>query len=90
MSASFKLHIYAADRVVYEGDCVSLTLPISDGQLGVLASRAPLVAAVVPGKLKFRIKDGEAMTETAVGHGIARFARNDALVLLESVDAPQP
>ena len=70
----------------YEGECVSLTLPLSDGELGVLANHRPLSAAVVPGALRFRLPDGSVIRAT-VGHGIARFAGNDALVLLESIES---
>ena len=87
MSKSFKLNIFAADHVVYDGECVSLTLPISDGQIGILASHAPMVAAVVPGALRYRTKDGEKAVETRVGCGIASFENDRALVLLASVDA---
>lgn len=88
MAASFKVHIRAADRDFYEGECVSLTVPISDGQIGVLAFHAPLAAAVVPGLLTCRLPDGATLT-AAAGHGFLRFENNDALLLLDSVEAPQ-
>lgn len=85
MPISFKLHIYAVDKALYDGECTSLIVPITDGQFGVLANHVPVAAAVVPGKLTYRLADGST-AETAVGHGILRFANNDALVLLDSVN----
>ncbi|MBE7009411.1 MAG: F0F1 ATP synthase subunit epsilon [Ruminococcaceae bacterium] len=89
MSTVFKLHIYAVDRAIYDGDCVSLTVPITDGQIGVLAHHTPLAAAVVPGKITYRPPQGREAVTLACGTGILRFANNDALVLLDSVKAAE-
>ncbi len=88
MNSSFALHILAVDHVFFEGDCVSLTLPVSDGQLGLMAHHSPVVAAVVPGLLTYRLNGGAA-GKAVVGHGVVRFENNDALVLLDSVETPQ-
>ena len=34
---TFQVHILAADRSLYEGPCLSLTISTSDGELGILA-----------------------------------------------------
>lgn len=88
MANTFNLHIRSANRDFYEGECVSLTLPVSDGHLGLLAGHSPLVAAVVPGKLTCRLADGTSFL-AAAGAGIVRFERNDALVLLDSIERPE-
>ena len=88
MAASFNLHIRSADRDFYEGECVGLTLALPDGQLGLLANHSPMVAAVVPGLLTYRLGDGTVVT-VAAGSGIVRFENNDALVLLDSVERPE-
>ncbi len=79
----FHLHICSMAGDFYNGECVSLTLPLSDGILGVMARRSPFAAAVVPGLLRYCPPEGEAV-EVDVGAGIARFENNDALVLLDS------
>ena len=88
MAASFNLHIRSADRDFYEGECVGLTLALPDGQLGLLANHSPMVAAVVPGLLTYRLADDTIVT-VAAGSGIVRFEGNDALVLLDSVEKPE-
>lgn len=88
MAAFFHLHICSAERELYDGDCVSLTLEASDGALGLLANHTPMVAAVVPGKLSYRLPGGTEVS-AAAGGGIVRFANNDALVLLDSVEKPE-
>ena len=85
MAASFHLHICSMTEDFYDGECVSLTLPLSDGELGVLANHSPISAAVVPGALRCRLPDGSVI-QAAAGYGLARFAENDALVLLEQIE----
>ena len=85
MAAAFHVHICSMTNDFYEGECVSLTLPLPDGALGLLANHSPVSAAIVPGALRCRLPDGSVI-EAAVGHGLARFRENDALVLLESID----
>ena len=86
MAAAFHVHICSMMNDFYEGECVSLTLPLSDGELGLLANHSPVSAAIVPGALRCRLPDGSVLA-AAVGHGFARFAKNDALVLLEQIEA---
>ena len=86
MAADFHVHICSLTGDFYEGACASLTLPLSDGELGLLAHHSPVSAATVPGVLRCRLPDGTVMT-ASVGHGLARFAKNDALVLVESIES---
>ena len=41
----FQVHILAADKTFYEGPCVSLTIPTSDGEQGIWAHHAAMIAA---------------------------------------------
>lgn len=85
---TFRLRVSAMDRVFFDGECVSLRLPITDGQLGIMANHSPVAAAVVPGRLSVTLPDGKKL-EAAVSHGFARFDSNDALVLVESIERPE-
>ncbi len=87
MSATFDLHIRAADRDLYEGKCVSMKLPLGDGQLGLMANHAPMAAALVPGVLECKLPDGKTLVAVN-GHGILRFEHNDALLLLDTAEYP--
>ena len=55
----FPLHILAADKPFYEGDCESLVVPTLDGEYGVLAHHCNIILAIVPGTLTYRTPDGE-------------------------------
>lgn len=55
----FHLEFLAADRDFYIGPCESVSVPLSDGYLGILAGHANLMGAVVPGEVHMRIPDFE-------------------------------
>ena len=71
MAAFFHLRVLASDRAFYDGDCESLTVPVSDGELGILAHHSNLVAAVVPGALRARLPDGR-FSEAAISGGLLK------------------
>lgn len=85
MAASFKLHIRSANADFYEGDCTSLSLCLSDGEMGIMANHSPMAAAVVPGPLICRLPDGSVLNAVG-GNGLVRFENNDALLLLDSAE----
>ena len=56
---TFQLHILAADRVFFEGECESVVAPTASGQYGVQAHHSNMIAAISPGELTFRTAQGE-------------------------------
>ena len=88
MAALFHLRVLAADRAFYDGDCESLTVPVSDGELGILAHHSNLVAAVVPGALRARLPDGR-FAEAAISGGLLKVEDGDVLLLADSVERPE-
>ena len=82
----FQLHILAADRVMYEGPCESLVIPTPRGQYGILAGHIDLITAVVPGKLTYRVPDGDAQP-LAVSAGLTKV--EDVLVLVDTAERPE-
>lgn len=88
MAAVFHLRILAADRVFYEGDCESLTVPTQDGELGILARHSNLIAAVVPGALRARLPD-ERFARAAISGGLLKVEDGDVLLLADSVERPE-
>ena len=85
---SFQVHILAADRTFYEGPCESLTISTSDGELGILAHHSPMLAAVLPGTLRFRIP-GQEPQLAAVSPGMVKVEANEVLVLVDSAERPE-
>ena len=84
----FQVHILAADRTVYEGPCVSLTIPTSDGEQGILAHHSPMIAAVQTGTLRWQAPGGE-VELAAVSPGMVKVEKNEVLVLVDSAERPE-
>jgi F-type H+-transporting ATPase subunit epsilon len=85
---SFQVHVLAADRTFYEGPCVSLIIPTSDGEQGILAHHSDMIAAVLPGTLRYQVPDGPVQL-AAVSSGMVKIEKNEVLVLVDSVERPE-
>ena len=85
---TFQVHILAADHTFYEGPCVILTIPTSDGERGILAHHSSMIAAVRPGTLRYQVP-GEEPRLAAVSPGMVKVEDNDVLVLVDSAERPE-
>ena len=84
---SFRLEILTPVRPFYEGECVSLVIPTTDGMLGIQAGRAPLTAAIRDGQVVFTAPDGEVRV-CAVARGMVSVSSARTCILCESALAP--
>lgn len=82
---NFYLHILAAQRSFYEGECQSLVVPITDGLYGIQANHKNMVAAIVPGFLEFTLPNQKRM-KAKVSQGILIVADNDVRLLVDTVE----
>ena len=85
---SFQARILAADRIFYEGPCLSMTVPTSDGELGILARHASMIAAVRPGTLRFQPPE-QPVQAAAISPGMGKVEGNEVLVLVDSIERPE-
>ena len=85
---TFQVHILAADRTFYEGPCVSLTIPTSDGEQRILAHHSPMIAAAQTGTLRWQAPGGE-VELAAVSPGMVKVEKNEVLVLVDSAERPE-
>ncbi len=85
--STFFLEILSPDRVFYRGECRSMTLPVGDGMMGVMANHTPFAAAVTDGEVRFLTADGETVT-CAVTGGMVNMEKNCLRMLCESALAP--
>lgn len=84
---TFHLSFYASDRRFYEGECVSLTAPFSDGEYGIMANHSNMMAAVTPGELRFTMPDGTVCV-AAVSGGILKMEDGKVLLLVGTAERP--
>ena len=83
---AFNLRILEADSIFYEGDCVSLIVPTQSGAFGVLAGHANEIAAIVPGEVKFKVRESEEFKVASISRGIIKIEGPDVLILADSVE----
>ena len=84
----FTLVVLAAEKPFYEGECVSLVFPDTQGQCGIQAWHSNMVAAIVSGMLKIQKPDGEEII-AAVSGGIAKVENNHVLLLVDTAERPE-
>ncbi len=85
---TFYLEILSPDRTFYEGECLSLVVPVSDGMLGIMANHTPLSAAIEDGEISFTQPGGKTVI-CAVVRGMVDVTDNKVQVLCESVLLPE-
>jgi F-type H+-transporting ATPase subunit epsilon len=77
--ATLKLEIVTPEAKIYSEDVDMVTLPGSEGELGIYPKHVPLLTALKPGELRI-VKDGRE-TELAVGEGFVEI-KTDAVSIL--------
>ena len=84
---TFTLVILAAEKTFYEGDCISLVVPTPQGHYGIQAMHSNMIAAIIPGVLKFTAPDGK-VTVAAVSEGLVKVENNHVLLLVDTAERP--
>ena len=86
--ATFDVSLVTPDGPVFEGEVEMLIVPGADGEIGVLARHAPLIAMLKAGSTRVHVKrDGE-VHEFATGPGFFKVEQDRALALVDdAVDA---
>ncbi len=84
MAKTLHLDIVTPEKPTTSADVEEVSLPASEGEMGVLPGHMPYVTALKPGELRYR-KDGK--TELlAVSGGFAEVRGDSVLVLAETAD----
>ena len=88
--ATFDVSLVTPDGPVFEGEVEMLIVPGADGEIGVLARHAPLIAMLKAGSTRVHVKrDGE-VHEFATGPGFFKVEQDRALALVDdAVDAKE-
>lgn len=76
-----KLRIIAQDRLVFEGEVESVTLPGTVGSFTVLNNHAPIISSLESGMIAYNGANGR--TEIAVRSGFAEVRDNILSVCVE-------
>ena len=81
---SIELEIVTPERLAYQGTVDSVTLPGSEGELGVLPHHAPLVSMLGVGELRF--KKGGQEESFAIAGGFVQVRPDKVVVMAETAD----
>lgn len=85
---TFNVKILASDGAEYQGPCVSLIVPTSDGQYGIMALHSNMISAIVPGKLTYRTPESVEHI-LAVSSGLVKAEGGEVLVLVGAAERPE-
>jgi F-type H+-transporting ATPase subunit epsilon len=78
---TFSLSVVTPEGAAFDGEAERLVVPGADGEIGVLARHAPLVAMLKAGEIRIRT-DG-AWQSFAAGPGYFKVQRDRAIVLVD-------
>ena len=89
----FKLQIMASDHMVYDGDAVSISLPTTEGSIGILAGHSNLIMAVVPGTVEFVPSEDAAdlsgRQQIVVSDGLIKVENGEVMILVDTAEKPE-
>jgi len=78
------LEIITPDKKVFAGECSSVHVPGTEGQLQFLNNHAPLVSTLSKGTVRIKAADGEKQFE--ISGGVVEVLKNKVIVLAEKAD----
>jgi F-type H+-transporting ATPase subunit epsilon len=87
MDTTLKLQIVTPEGIAFSDDVEMVTLPGSEGQLGVLPQHIPLMTQIVPGEIIIR-KDGKERL-FAVGEGLVEITGHQVAILTDMAVAAE-
>ena len=81
---TFSVSLVTPDGAAFEGDAVMLIVPGADGEIGVLARHAPLIATLKAGQTRVHLGEGEdRVREFATGPGFFKVEHDRAIALVD-------
>lgn len=82
----FNLKILAADKIIYEGSCCNMVVPLLDGYMGFRANHSNMISGVKTGVMTYQVSEEDAPVNVAVSDGLIKVEDNDILVLVDAAE----
>lgn len=76
-----KLEIITPDKKLFEGEANSVSVPGSEGSLGILNNHAPMIASLKKGTVK--VTSGSDVQRFEINGGVVEVLKNKVVVLAE-------
>jgi len=81
---TFSVSLVTPDGSAFDGEAVMLIVPGADGEIGVLARHAPLIATLKAGSTRVHVGEGEdRVREFATGPGFFKVEQDRAIALVD-------
>ncbi len=81
---TFSVSLVTPDGAAFEGEAVMLIVPGADGEIGVLARHAPLIATLRAGSTRVHLGEGDdRVQEYATGPGFFKVEEDRAIALVD-------
>jgi F-type H+-transporting ATPase subunit epsilon len=77
----FHVEVITPERLRFGGEALMLSVPGVEGQMGLLANHAPILALLQPGRLTLQTR--ERTMNMAVGEGFVKMSNNRAVCLVD-------
>ena len=85
---AFHARILASNASFFDGACEFMVIPCTDGAMGILPHHSNMIAAVVPGELRFQPEGGQLRT-AAVSSGLVKIEEGEVLLLVDTAERPE-
>jgi F-type H+-transporting ATPase subunit epsilon len=82
---TFKVEIVTPERTVLSQEAVSLVVPAVEGELGIMADHAPLLAELTIGRIWFREPNGN-IVRLATSGGFVEVRQNVVRILADTAE----
>ena len=93
---TFKLQIMASDHMVYEGEATIVSLPTTEGSVGIMANHSNIIMAIVPGIIEYEPagtgEEGESQSgrqTIVVSDGLLKVENGEVIILVDTAERPE-
>ena len=77
----------ASDHMVFDDEAQSVSLPTTEGSIGILAHHSNIIMAVVPGEITYRAANGDEET-VIVSDGLLKVENGEVMILVDTAERP--
>lgn len=90
----FNLQIMASDHMVYNGYAEFVSLPTTEGSVGILANHANVIMAIVPGIIEYDPAEGSEDDQPGrqtivVSDGLLKVEGGEVIILVDTAERPE-
>ncbi len=77
------LNILTPDKLVYDGDVTSVTVPGSNGSFQILKNHAPIISSLTDGNVIIKVNNQEEII--GIKGGVVEVLNNKIVILAEAI-----